>query len=74
MGIGRIYETRGGPDNLRWFWSMTRHRPDDAIGSPLEWVDWTGGRAVTSAMTAAAVSGPWLVTRAGCFMVRLCAI
>jgi hypothetical protein len=21
--IGRIYETRGGPDNLRWFWSMT---------------------------------------------------
>ena len=20
-GIGRIYETRGGPDNLRWFWS-----------------------------------------------------
>ena len=20
--IGRIYETRGGPDNLRWFWSM----------------------------------------------------
>src|SRR6478609_4466324 len=21
--IGRIYETRGGPDSLRWFWSMT---------------------------------------------------
>jgi hypothetical protein len=21
--IGRIYETRGGPDNLRWFWSFT---------------------------------------------------
>jgi hypothetical protein len=21
--IGRIYETRGGPENLRWFWSMT---------------------------------------------------
>src|SRR3954466_8171910 len=20
--VGRIYETRGGPDNLRWFWSM----------------------------------------------------
>ena len=20
--IGRIYQTRGGPDNLRWFWSM----------------------------------------------------
>jgi hypothetical protein len=27
---GRIYQTRGGPDNLRWFWSMTRQRPDDA--------------------------------------------
>jgi hypothetical protein len=21
--IGRIYEVRGGPDSLRWFWSMT---------------------------------------------------
>ena len=21
--IGRIYETRGGPDHLRWFWSLT---------------------------------------------------
>jgi hypothetical protein len=21
--IGRIYQTRGGPDSLRWFWSMT---------------------------------------------------
>ena len=21
--VGRIYETRGGPDSLRWFWSMT---------------------------------------------------
>jgi hypothetical protein len=20
--IGRIYQTRGGPDSLRWFWSM----------------------------------------------------
>ena len=20
---GRIYETRGGPDHLRWFWSFT---------------------------------------------------
>jgi hypothetical protein len=25
--IGRIYETRGGPDNLRWFWSMTVNGP-----------------------------------------------
>jgi hypothetical protein len=21
--IGRIYEVRGGPDHLRWFWSLT---------------------------------------------------
>ena len=21
--VGRIYETRGGPDSLRWFWPMT---------------------------------------------------
>ena len=21
--VGRIYRTRGGPDNLRWFWSLT---------------------------------------------------
>jgi hypothetical protein len=21
--VGRIYETRGGSDSLRWFWSLT---------------------------------------------------
>ena len=25
--VGRIYETRGSPDNLRWFWSMTVNGP-----------------------------------------------
>ena len=25
--VGRIYETRGGPDSLRWFWSMTVNSP-----------------------------------------------
>src|SRR4051812_37024652 len=25
--VGRIYETRGGPDNLRWFWSLTINGP-----------------------------------------------
>jgi hypothetical protein len=25
--VGRIYETRGGPDNLRWFWSMNANGP-----------------------------------------------
>ena len=29
-GVGRIYQTRGGPDNLRWFWSMTVNGPDRA--------------------------------------------
>ena len=25
--VGRIYQTRGGPDNLRWFWSLTVSGP-----------------------------------------------
>ena len=25
--VGRIYQTRGGPDTLRWFWSMTVNGP-----------------------------------------------
>ena len=25
--VGRIYETRGGPGSLRWFWSMTVNGP-----------------------------------------------
>ena len=25
--VGRIYQTRGGPDSLRWFWSMTVNVP-----------------------------------------------
>lgn len=25
--IGRIYKTRGGPDSLRWFWSLTIKGP-----------------------------------------------
>jgi hypothetical protein len=25
--IGRIYEVRGGPDDLRWFWSFALHGP-----------------------------------------------
>ena len=27
VGFGRIYETRGGPDSLRWFWSMAVNGP-----------------------------------------------
>ena len=25
--VGRIYHTRGGPDSLRWFWSLTVNGP-----------------------------------------------
>jgi hypothetical protein len=25
--VGRIYQTRGGPDSLRWFWSFYQHGP-----------------------------------------------
>ena len=25
--VGRIYQTRGGPDSLRWFWSLTVNGP-----------------------------------------------
>jgi hypothetical protein len=25
--VGRIYQTRGGPENLRWFWSMSINGP-----------------------------------------------
>ena len=28
--VGRIYETRGGPDHLRWFWSRSRRHLDVA--------------------------------------------
>jgi hypothetical protein len=35
--IGRIYQTRGGPDSLRWFWSMNANGPDTIGG---EWRLW----------------------------------
>jgi len=25
--VGRIYESRGGPESLRWFWSLTVNGP-----------------------------------------------
>ena len=37
--VGRIYETRGGPDSLRWFWSMTVNGPmtrSDRVATPEE--------------------------------------
>ena len=35
--IGRIYQTRGGPDSLRWFWAMNANGPmtrSDRRGNP----------------------------------------
>ena len=31
--VGRIYQTRGGPDSLRWFWSLTDRPGGDPRGS-----------------------------------------
>jgi hypothetical protein len=25
--VGRIYETRGGPESMRWFWSLNANGP-----------------------------------------------
>jgi hypothetical protein len=39
MAVGRIYEIRGGPDQLRWFWSFyfpsrpAGLRTDDRVAS-----------------------------------------
>ena len=30
--VVRIYGARGGPDNLRWFWSMTVNGPMTRLG------------------------------------------
>jgi len=40
--IGRIYQTRGGPDSLRWFWSTNANGPmTRSVGRPplLLWSD-----------------------------------
>ena len=36
--IGRIYQTRGGPENMRWFWSMT-------VNGPMTRSEFSGARA-----------------------------
>ena len=30
--VGRIYQTRGGPEHLRWFWSLTVTDPMTQMG------------------------------------------
>jgi hypothetical protein len=37
--VGRIYQTRGGPDSLRWFWSLTVNGPmtrSDRVALPTD--------------------------------------
>ena len=41
--VGRIYETRGGPDSLRWFWSMTVNGPMTRSDRVAEGVGESGG-------------------------------
>ena len=53
--VGRIYQTRGGPDRLRWFWSMTVNGPmtrsdrgQGAISAELDaWKTWAELREVS---------------------------
>jgi hypothetical protein len=63
--IGRIYQTRGGPDNLRWFWSMNANGPitrSNRVASLKEakaqfqksWEEWEGvGEAGRGAVVSA---------------------
>ena len=44
--VGRIYETHGGSDNLRWFWSMTVNGPMTRSDRVAEGVGESGGDAV----------------------------
>ena len=48
--IGRIYEVRGGPDDLRWFWSFALHGPMTRLDRPcVLWKSMTGrGPTATS--------------------------
>jgi hypothetical protein len=39
-GVGRIYQTRGGPDSLRWFWSMTVNPPMTKAQFQKSWDAW----------------------------------
>ena len=43
--IGRIYQTRGGPDSLRWFWSMNANGPMTRSGRV---ADLGGGQGAVS--------------------------
>jgi len=38
--VGRIYQTRGGPDSLRWFWSITVNGPMTPSDRVVSWDAW----------------------------------
>ena len=80
---GRIYQTRGGPDSLRWFWSMTVNGPmtrsdrvatlDEAKGAVseelegLEGVGEAGRAALASGSVPTKASNPCRLTPASTF-------
>src|SRR4051794_19251373 len=38
--VGRIYQTRGGPDSLRWFWTLTVNGPMTPSDRVVSWDAW----------------------------------
>jgi hypothetical protein len=60
--IGRIYETRGGPEHLRWFWSfavqgpMTRSDREGPVSCSLGSLE-SLGEAGRASLTAASILG-----------------
>jgi hypothetical protein len=52
--VGRIYQVRGGPENMRWFWSMT-------VNGPMTRAD----RVATLEVAKAGVKSPGMRGRLG---------
>jgi hypothetical protein len=50
--VGRIYETRGGPDSMRWFWSLY-----GMLGKPVDMR--TNGHAATLDEAKAQLETAW---------------
>jgi hypothetical protein len=50
--VGRIYEQRGGPDSMRWFWSLY-----GMLGKPVDMR--TNGRAATLDQAKAQFETAW---------------
>ena len=61
--VGRIYETRGRPESLRWFWSMTGNGPMTRSGHVATFPSW---RAPARGQSANRVHG-FSTDRSGVF-------